>query len=445
MKVSVIGTGYVGLVTGVCLAEKGHDVVCIDVDSAKINKINNGIAPIYEKNLEELLTKNINKNLKADTDLHKAVLETEISLISVGTPFDGNNIDLTYIKEVSNQIGQALKDKTDYHTIVVKSTVVPGTTDDVVLPILENSSGKRAGADFGVGMNPEFLREGVAVDDFMFPDRIILGGIDPKSIDALGKLYAVFNNTEKIETNNKTAEMIKYTSNSLLATMISFSNEIANLCAAIGGVDIVDVMKGVHRDQRLTPIMPNGKRMVPAFTTYIEAGCGFGGSCFPKDLKALISFGKTADHNMKLLEAVIEVNKSQPGQVLALIKRNFCSLENRRISVLGLSFKPGTDDMRESPAIPVVQELLSQGAKVKVYDPVANEEAQKIFGNQNIGYCKNLLEAVKDAEAIVLMTRWEHFKKIPDILDKFNLSPVVIDSRRMLKKSAIKRYEGIGL
>src|SRR4030065_2987744 len=292
MKISVIGTGYVGLVSGVCLAEKGHRVICVDQDRDKVDKINKGISPIYEKGLVELLRKNINHTMSATTDLRSAVLETDLSMIAVGTPFKGEEIDLTYIKEVSRQIGTALKDKTTYHLVVVKSTVVPGTTDEVVLPILEEASGKKAGVTFGGGMNPEFLREGEAIADFFSPHRTVLGGMDERSVEILEELYSVLNQVDKLKTNNKTAEMIKYTANSLLATMISFSNEIANLCTAMGGVDVVDVMKGVHLDKRLSPILADGSRLIPSFTTYIEAGCGFGGSCFPKDVKALISTGK---------------------------------------------------------------------------------------------------------------------------------------------------------
>jgi UDPglucose 6-dehydrogenase/GDP-mannose 6-dehydrogenase len=445
MKVSVIGTGYVGLVTGVCLAEKGHNVVCIDVDQEKISKINSGIAPIYEKNLGELLRKNINKNFRADTDLYKGVLETKLSLIAVGTPFDGEKIDLTYIKEVSHQIGNALKDKTDYHTIVVKSTVVPGTTDEVVLPILEEASGKKAGANFGVGMNPEFLREGEAVSDFMYPDRIVMGAIDEKALGILKRLYRPFENTDKISTNNKTAEMIKYTSNSLLATMISFSNEIANLCAALGDVDVADVMQAVHLDKRLSPIMPNGERLKPAFTTFIEAGCGFGGSCFPKDVKALIAHGKQLGKPMRLLDAVIQVNHDQPRQILQILDKHFPSLTGIRVAVLGIAFKPGTDDMRESPAIPIVNDLLKRGAEIYAYDPAARDEAEKYFGSNNILYCDTLQQSIEKAEAIVLLTRWQEFEKVPEILNTLDASPLFVDGRRMLNKSDFDQYEGIGL
>lgn len=445
MKVSIIGTGYVGLVTGVCLAEKGHQVVCVDVDREKIDKISQAIPPIYERGLEELLKKNINVNLRATTDLHKAVIETDISLIGVGTPFNGSEIDLTCIKEVSYQIGKALKEKTTYHVVVVKSTVVPGTTDEVVLPILEEASGKKAGVDFGVGANPEFLREGEAIQDFMFPDRIVLGGIDDKSITALEELYGVFDRVDQLKTNNKTAEMIKYASNSLLATMISFSNEIGNLCATIGGADVVDVMRGVHLDKRLSPIMPGGNRIVPSFTTYLEAGCGFGGSCFPKDVKALIAHGEKAGRPMRLLDAVIRVNEQQPQQVLALLKKHLPSLKGTRVAVLGLAFKPGTDDMRESPAIPIVKHLLAQEAEIKAYDPTAKYEAQKLFGNRHIVFCDDLAQTIENVQAIVLLTSWEEFRSIPELLGHLDPQPLFVDGRRMLDKRSIARYEGIGL
>ena len=445
MKLSVIGTGYVGLVSAVCLAEKGHEVACVDIDREKVGKINQGVPPIYEKGLEVLLQRNINRTLKATTDFRAAVLESDISMIAVGTPFDGNEIDLTYIMEVSKQLGEVLREKDAYHLVVVKSTVVPGTTDSVVLPLLEKASGKKAGVDFGVGMNPEFLREGEAIQDFMFPDRIVLGGIDTKSCDVLEELYGVFEGVEKLKTNTKTAEMIKYTANSLLATMISFSNEIANLCDAIGDCDVVDVMKGVHLDKRLSPISPDGTRIVPAFTTYLEAGCGFGGSCFPKDVKALIAHGKKNGRSMELLDAVIRINEQQPGKVTAILKRHFTSLKGISVAVLGLAFKPGTDDLRESPSIPVIRELLSSEARVRAYDPVAQHEAKKVFGNENITYCDTLSHVLEEVEAVLLMTRWDEFNGLPGMLARLNPQPLFIDGRRMLEKNSVQRYQGIGL
>ncbi len=444
MKVSIIGTGYVGLVTGVCLAEKGHHVVSVDVEQEKVDKINRAIPPFYERGLEELLKKNINTNLRATTNLQKSVIETDITLIAVGTPFDGE-IDLSYIKKASEQIGTVLKEKSNYHLVVVKSTVVPGTTDEVVLSILEESSGKKAGIDFGVGMNPEFLREGEAIDDFMCPDRIVLGGMDEKSIDVLEKLYNVFNGVDKLKTNNKTAEMIKYTSNSLLATMISFSNEIGNLCAAIGDVDIVDVMTGVHLDKRISPIISNGDRIVPSLTTYIAAGCGFGGSCFPKDIKALISHGKKLGRPMPLLNAVIMINEQQHREVLSIVKKHFRTLKGTRIAILGLAFKPGTDDMRESPAIPIITDLIACEARIKAYDPVARYEAQKLFKNSDIVFCDDLSQTINEVDVIVLLTKWEEFNNIPDMLDNLEKQPLFIDGRRMIDKRRITKYEGIGL
>src|SRR5580765_3127681 len=261
MKVSVIGTGYVGIVTGVCFAEKGHQITCVDVDQAKVDSINKGVPPIYERGLGDLLKRHVGERLRASTDLSGAVQQTDLSLIAVGTPFDGREIDLTYIKAVSKEIGQALRNKAGYHVVIVKSTVVPGTTDDVVCPILEEASGKKAGVDFGVGMNPEFLTEGEAVNDFLFPDRIVLGGMDKATIDQQARMYEGFPGVEVLRTNNKSAEMIKYTSNALLATLISFSNEIANLCAAVKDVDVVDVMRGVHASRYLSVDLPEGKRV----------------------------------------------------------------------------------------------------------------------------------------------------------------------------------------
>jgi UDPglucose 6-dehydrogenase len=445
MKVSVAGTGYVGLVSGVCLAEKGHHVICIDIDPAKVEKINSGIPPIYEDGLEDLLKKNIGQSLTATTNLRQAVLDTDISLIAVGTPFDGNEIDLTYIKTVARQIGEVLKDKDTYHTVVVKSTVVPGTTDEVVLPILEEASGKKAGVDFGVGMNPEFLKEGEAIQDFMYPDRIVYGGVNEKTIEVLRDLYAVFEGVDQLATNCRTAEMIKYTANSLLATMISFSNEIANLCTATGGIDVTEVTRGVHLDKRLTPILEDGTRIFPAFTTYIEAGCGFGGSCFPKDVKALIAYGKKLGNSMQILDSVIAVNEKQPERMITLLKKHFPDLKGVKVAVLGYAFKPGTDDIRESPALPVTQTLLDEGAVVRGYDPIAQHEAQKIFGEGTVKFCPDVESAIAGVQAILIITRWAEFKKLPDMLSTLAEQPVVIDGRRMLNKHSMTTYEGIGL
>lgn len=445
MKISVIGTGYVGLVSGVCLAEKGHSVICVDVDEKKVQNINNAISPIHEDGLDELLKDNLGKSFSATTDLKKAVLETDLSLIAVGTPFDGDVIDLKYIRKVAQEIGNVLKEKSAYHVVAVKSTVVPGTTDEVVLPILENTSGKKAGQDFGVGMNPEFLREGEAVSDFMNPDRIVLGGLDDKTHSVMNDVYKVFPGVDIVETNNKTAEMIKYTANSLLATLISFSNEIGNLCYSLGDIDVTEVMEGVHKDKRFSPILPNGERIKPGLLSYLAAGCGFGGSCFPKDVKALIAHGKSEGLPMELLDSVIKINNRQPNEVISLLEKNFNDLKGLNITVLGLAFKPGTDDMRESPSIPIVNYLLDNGARIEAYDPVAENEARKIFGNEQISYHTDLEEVLTDAEAVILLTGWQEFQRVPEILKNKNPQALFIDGRRMLAKEKFNKYEGIGL
>jgi UDPglucose 6-dehydrogenase len=444
MKVSILGTGYVGLVTGACLAEKGHQVVCIDVDPSKVDRINRGEPPIFEHGLEELLKKNIGQRLQATLDARSAVLGSDMTLIAVGTPFDGSRIDLTYIKESARGIGKILAEKSDYHVVVVKSTVVPGTTDKVVLPILEEASGKRAGRDFGVGMNPEFLTEGEAVGDFMDPDRIVCGGIDTRTQEAQEALYAAFTGAPSMRTNNSTAEMIKYASNSLLATLISFSNELANLGAVLGGVDTVDVMHGLHLSRYLSTVLEDGRRINPAINSFLGAGCGFGGSCLPKDVKALAAAGLAADTPMDLLQAVIGINKRQPEQVFRLLGKHFPSLQGKRVSVLGLAFRPETNDMRESPAIPIVRRLLEQGARVAAYDPIATEEARHIF-KDGVELCETLEQALRGADAVVLVTRWKEFEKVPELLARMGAKPVFVDGRRLLAKDSLEHYEGIGL
>ncbi len=445
MRISIIGTGYVGLVSGVCLAEKGHDVVCVDLDSVKVDQINGGVSPIHESELDELLRKHCGGNFRATTDLQAAVHGSEISMIAVGTPFDGEEIDLRFIRAAAVQIGTALKDKADYHVVLVKSTVVPGTTCEVVLPLVEEASGKRAGRDFGIGMNPEFLREGEAVRDFLFPDRIVLGGVDERTLDLLEELYLPFGDVDKIRTNPRTAEMIKYTANSLLATMISFSNEIGNLCAAIPEVDASEVMRGVHLDKRLSPILPDGTRITPSFTTYLEVGCGFGGSCFPKDLKALIAHGRKLGRDMALLDSVVKVNLGQPETVLNLLVPHFKDLESVRVTVLGVAFKPGTDDIRESPALPIIKELLARKAKVTAFDPAARAEAEKHFGAGVLDYAESLEDAVMGAEAVLLLTRWPEFGRLPEVFACQAKQPVLIDGRRVVSKTSVEAYEGIGM
>ncbi len=444
MKVSIIGTGYVGLVTGVCLAEKGHNVVCVDIDAEKVDRINRGVPTFFEQGLEELLHKNLETGIRATTDLKAAVNGTEITMIAVGTPFDGNEIDLSFVKTVAEGIGKALGEKSGYHLVVVKSTVVPGTTDDVVLPLLESASGRTAGKDFGVGMNPEFLTEGEAIDDFMNPDRIVLGGMDDRSIDLLAELYLPFPDVPQLRTNNRTAEMIKYASNALLATAISFSNEIGNLCAGIGGVDVVDVMKGVHLSKYISVVLPGGDRHMPGIEGFLAAGCGFGGSCLPKDVKALIAHGEQYATPMHLLDAVIKINEKQHLKVIDLLKKHFPSLSGVRVGVLGLAFRPDTDDMRESPAIPIIRKLVEEGAEVSAYDPVARDQAMMELGNRNIRYVQSTKEVVEESQAVILVTRWDEFRSVPEIFGRMENPPLFIDGRRMIDRHAMPNYEGIG-
>ncbi len=439
MNVSIIGCGYVGLVTGVCLADKGHRVVCVDIDPAKVNAINNAKAPIHEAGLADLLTKTVGKTFSATTDFDSAVRNSDITLIAVGTPFDGKLIDLSFVTKAAKQIGAVLRSKDAYHVVVVKSTVVPGTTDAVVGGAVAAASGKTAGEQFGLGMNPEFLSEGEAIRDFMNPDRIILGGIDDRTIDTVAGLYAMFK-VPVIRTNNKTAEMIKYVSNAMLATCISFANEMGNLCTAIGGVDALDVMRANQINHYLTV---NGKKAPLA--SFLEAGCGYGGSCLPKDTKALLAHGERLDQPMPLLQAVIDTNRKQPGRVIELLRRHLGDLAGKRIAVLGLAFKPETDDIRESPAFPIIDLLGREGASISAYDPAAADNARKALDGKNVTIADTLADCVIDADAVLIVTRWDAFKQVPELLRQVNPGALLVDGRRMLPKESFERYTGIGL
>jgi UDPglucose 6-dehydrogenase len=444
MKVAIVGTGYVGLVSGACLAEKGHDVVCVDTDAAKVEQITRGIAPFREPGLDDLLRKHVARGLHATTDLRAAVNDSELTLIAVGTPFDGKAIDLSFIREAAGQIGRALRGRASRHTVVVKSTVVPGTTTGVVLPILEAASGMKAGRDFGLGMNPEFLTEGEAVGDFMTPDRLVLGGIDPASIAVQDELYAGFPGVPVIRTNPTTAEMIKYASNCLLANLISFSNELGNLCAAQGGVDIADVMRAVHASRYLTPIAADGTPAPAPINAFLWAGCGFGGSCLPKDTAALRAHGEAAGLNMRILDAILRINDEQPRRIRPLLQKHFHSLRGVRVTILGLAFRPDTDDLRHSPAIPIINDLLEAGSDLTAYDPQAMDGARRFFSDDRVRYAPTLADAVRHAQAAVIVTRWKEFKRLPDLLRELNPSAVVVDGRRMLDPDSVATYEGIG-
>jgi UDPglucose 6-dehydrogenase len=442
MKVSIVGTGYVGLVTGACLAECGHDVICVDVDARKVEMINSARAPIHESGLPELLERNSGRRLRASTDLAAAVATTELTFIAVGTPASGGKIDLKYVEAAASEIGAALRHKANYHTVIVKSTVIPGTTVGIVRTELESASGKIAGEGFGLGMNPEFLTEGTAVADFSHPDRLVLGGIDTRTHDVLRELYSSFDlAVPRIMTNPTTAEMIKYASNAVLATMISFSNEIARLCAAVGDVDAIDVMRGVHQSCYFT--MRRGDNTFSApIVNFLEPGCGFGGSCLPKDVTALIGQGREKGLALNLLQSVLDINRGQTGEVMRLIGRHFASLRDVPVAVLGIAFKPDTDDVRESPAFPIIRSLKAQGARVRAYDPVARPNGHEDLAAVDL--VASMREAVADAKIIVLVTRWAEFSELAGLLNELARRPLVVDGRRVLDPGSFPRYEGIG-
>ena len=445
MRVAVIGAGYVGLVTGACLADQGHEVVVVDLDQGKVDAVNAGRAPIHEPGLPDLLARVAGRSLRGTTDLKAAVSGSEVVLIAVGTPSRGGAIDLSAVEAASRAVGAALRGAKGYTVVVVRSTVVPGTTEGLVRKALEEGSGRAAGRDFGLGMNPEFLTEGTALEDFQSQDRIVIGALDQRSGEVLERLYAGFPGVPRIMVNPRTAEMIKYASNSLLATAISFSNELANLASAVGGIDIVDVMRGVHLSRYLTAQHGAAAGWRAPIGAFLEAGCGYGGSCLPKDVKALVAHGKTLGVEMPLLTAVEKTNAGRPTAVLRLLRRHFPSLAGVRVTVLGLAFKPDTDDVRETPAGPVVQSLLDDGAQVTVHDPVAAGSAADLFGPGRVQVAGALAEAIEGAEAIVLVTRWPEYGALPDLLEGRDHQPLVVDGRRVLDRHRISRYEGIGL
>jgi UDPglucose 6-dehydrogenase len=444
VRISIIGTGYVGLVSGTCLADRGHQVTCVDLDPAKVAMIANGQAPIHEVDLPELLTRHAGRNLKSTTDLRSAVLDSDLTLIAVGTPYRGEQIDLSQIRSAATAIGQALREKDGYHAVIVKSTVVPGTTRDVVMPLLEEASGKQAGTDFGVGMNPEFLREGNAVADFMHPDRIILGGIDDRTRNCLAEVYASFQGVDLVRTTTETAEMTKYAANALLATLISFSNEIGNLCETVG-TDVTEVLNGVHLDRRVSPLLADGTRIRPGLLEYLAAGCGYGGSCFPKDVRALVAHGRKVGEGMHLLQSVTEINDRQPSRIVGLVREELAgqgrTIAGARVAVLGIAFKPGTDDTRESPSIPLIESLLDEGAVITAFDPIARIDELRVQ------VCSSRHEAIRDAEVIVVMTRWPEFAELAQDLaarTSPGSAPLVVDARRFLRAADFAWYTGVG-
>ena len=424
MKLGFIGTGYVGLVSGVGFGELGNDVVCVDIDEKKIELINKGVPPIFENGLEEMLKRLIaSKKLVATTDTEMAVANSEILFICTGTPSrEDGSIDLRYIKSAAENVGKALKNSDEFKTVVVKSTVVPGTTRDFVLPILEKHSGKKAGVDFGVAMNPEFLKEGVAIEDFQNPDRVVLGTEDPKSLKMLRELYS-FVNCEILETDTATAEMIKYASNSFLAVKISFINEIANMCEKMGA-DVNLVAQGMGMDDRISP-------------KFLRPGIGYGGSCFPKDVKALRAAAEEAGVTAKMLSASLEVNKVQPSRAVELLKKHM-DPSGKTIALLGMAFKPDTDDMRESRAIPLAKELMDLGAKIRGYDPIAKETA-KMSMPEGTEFFDNIDDLLNGADAAILVTEWNEFRELTPQFFLDHGVKYLVDGRRIYDKTEFNK------
>lgn len=423
-KISIIGVGYVGLCTAVGFTSRRYSVIASDNDSEKVMKINEGIPPFYEPDLPKMLEEAIqNHNLQCYTNqTETAVLETDITYVTVGTPSkpDGS-IDLKYIEAVSHDIGKALRVKSGYHVVAIKSTVVPGTTENTVKPILEKESGKKCGQDFGLCMNPEFLRQGSAFKDTFNADRIVIGEYDKRSGDALESLYRDFYGTATppiIRTTLSTAELIKYASNSLLATKISFINTIANMCEKIPGADIKTVATAMGLDKRIGPL-------------FLDAGLGYGGSCFPKDVKALIACSNALGYKPELLDSVENVNKTQPLKAVQLCKEQLGDIRGKKIAILGLAFKPNTDDMREARAVPIIKQLLKEGANITAYDPVAMPVAKTIFVDK-IRYATSTAECLKNADCCILVTEWDEFRKLtPEDFIKTMKHPILIDGRRI--------------
>jgi UDPglucose 6-dehydrogenase len=430
MKIAVIGTGYVGLVAGACFAESGNDVICVDKDAAKIRTLRAGRMPIYEPGLEEIVRRNRHENrLTFTTTLPKAVRSSSIVFIAVGTPQgEDGSADLQHVLEVAREIARAMN---GYKVIVDKSTVPVGTAARVREVIRRETT-----HPFSVVSNPEFLKQGAAIDDFMKPDRVVIGAEDPRAREIMQELYAPFTRTGApiMTMDCASAELTKYAANAMLATRISFMNEVANVCEAVGA-DVDEVRRAIGADKRIG-------------TSFLFPGVGYGGSCFPKDVKAMIHFASQKDYEFRILRAVEEVNSAQKTRLAAKMRSHYGTLKGRTIAIWGLAFKPRTDDMREAPSIPLIKLLLAEGADVQAYDPEATKVAKGIFGNKVTFATKNY-EALKGADGLAIVTEWSEFRR-PDFekMRKLMRSPVVFDGRNLFEPEQMKQsgftYYSIG-
>ncbi len=432
----MIGTGYVGLVTGTCFAESGNDVVCVDTNEKKINDLKNGIIPIYEPGLDSLVKRNVEEErLSFTTSLEEAVKKSLLLFIAVGTPpGEDGSADLQHVLAVARGICRCMN---EFKIVVDKSTVPVGTGARVRAAIQEELAGRGENIPFDVVSNPEFLKEGNAIDDFMKPDRVVIGCEDVRTGELMKELYSPFVRTGKpiLTMDIASAEMTKYAANAMLATKISFMNDIANLCEKLG-VDISQVRQGIGSDSRIG-------------YPFIFPGAGYGGSCFPKDVQALVKMGEQNNYHLQILEAVEAVNERQKKVLFNKLKARFgAELKNKTIAVWGLAFKPNTDDMREAPSIVLIENLLAEGAKVKAYDPEAMKEAHKVFADR-ITYGKKVYEILDGADALVIVTEWNEFRR-PDF-DKIKTllkQPVIFDGRNLFEPKKMAQlgfeYEGIG-
>ena len=426
MKIAIVGTGYVGLVTGTCFAEIGVNVICVDTNSEKIEALNQGVIPIYENGLEDMVHRNTKAGrLQFTTSLESCLDEADVIFSAVGTPPDEDgSADLSYVLEVARTIGRNMK---KYVLVVTKSTVPVGTAKKVRTAIQEELDKRGIQIEFDVASNPEFLKEGNAVADFMSPDRVVVGVESERAKELMSKLYKPFllNNFRVIFMDIPSAEMTKYAANSMLATRISFMNDIANLCELVGA-DVNMVRSGIGSDTRI------GRK-------FLYPGIGYGGSCFPKDVKALIKTAEQNGYQMRVLQAVEEVNEQQKSILFEKLQRHFCSdLHNKTIALWGLAFKPETDDMREAPSLILINKLLNIGCKVRVYDPAAMKECRRRIGD-SVYYATDIYDAARDADALLLVTEWKEFR-LPSwaVIKKAMRTPVLLDGRNIYEKKEIE-------
>ena len=426
MNIAIVGTGYVGLVSGTCFAEMGIDVTCVDVNSDKINSLLKGKIPIYEPGLDVLPDKNVKSGrLHFTTDLASVLDDVEIVFSAVGTPPDEDgSADLRYVLEVARTIGRNLK---KYVVVVTKSTVPVGTAQKVKQAIQEELDKRNAQIEFDIASNPEFLKEGAAINDFMSPDRVVVGVENGRAKELMSRLYKPFmlNGDRMIFTDIPSAEMIKYAANSMLATRISFMNDIANLCGLVGA-DVNMIRKGIGSDTRI------GKK-------FLYAGCGYGGSCFPKDVKALIKTAEKNGYDMEVLKAVERVNEKQKGILFDKLNKHYQgNLKGKKVALWGLAFKPETDDMREAPALVLVDKLTEAGAEVRVYDPIAMLECKRRIG-ERVTYSKDMYEAAVDADALLLVTEWKEFRMPSwEVLRKMMAQYVIVDGRNIYDRQELE-------